>query len=412
VSTDSPLLLHALAMPDAVHLEYPQATWTSFDRYERYAAIAVAVRSALGPGEHRVLDVGDTAGYLKLFDPGLWVVGVDLQLEAKRLDSPICLLGDGTRLPFPDDTFDAVVSSDVLEHVPPAGRDAFLAELRRVGRDLVVVAAPFATSGVEGVEDFVRRYAVLTLGRPQPQLEEHHDNGLPSLEATAEALGSDGASVAVVGNGHLWDWLAAMVLRFQLEARPALSPLSEGFDVLYNTALLSSTAAPPFYRHLVISWSDHGPELLPSTAVPRPADTVALAALLVGADSTEVARQDLNTMMVTDVLPPLAVANAGIVALHERIGGLTEFLVDTDEPGRLGQIEMSLVNRVDRLETERIERLEHEIAHLHGREADIRDRLEQLFQQQNKVNRPILWVREKLVALAKRTGGSGRSGGS
>lgn len=38
--------------------------------------------------------------------------------------------GDGTRLPFPDATFDRIICSEVLEHIPD--EDAALAELRRV----------------------------------------------------------------------------------------------------------------------------------------------------------------------------------------------------------------------------------------------------------------------------------------
>ena len=60
-------------MPDAepvrrehTHVEFPDAAWTSFDRYARYGAIARAVRANLGPGRHQVLDVGDASGYLEL----------------------------------------------------------------------------------------------------------------------------------------------------------------------------------------------------------------------------------------------------------------------------------------------------------------------------------------------------------
>ncbi len=68
------------AHPRPAGISFPQATWTSFDRYGRYAAIVGAVRACLGDGPQRVLDVGDSAGYLQLFDPGLEVVGLDVDL--------------------------------------------------------------------------------------------------------------------------------------------------------------------------------------------------------------------------------------------------------------------------------------------------------------------------------------------
>lgn len=372
-------------------IAYPQATWTSFDRYDRYVEIARLVRSSLGPGAHRVLDVGDTAGYLTLLEPELWVVGIDIALEADRLDGNRPLLGDGSRLPFADDTFDAVVSSDVLEHVLPDRRDAFLAELRRVSRELVVVAAPFDTPGVAGAEDLVRRYAALALGAPQPQLEEHRDRGLPNLEDSLAGLLAAGGEGAVIGNGNLWDWLVSMLLRFQLEARPALDPLSQGYDIFHNMALASMPSPPPFYRHLVVSWIDRAPELVDegddaaAEGTVPPADLVALASVLVAADTSEVVRQDVNGIVGHQVLPPIAVVDAGVNALHERIGGMTDLLIDVS-------------GRIDRLAVA-VEQLGNEVDRMSGVQRDTRSRLEELFVYQVQVNAPVLRAKGLLLKL-------------
>jgi SAM-dependent methyltransferase len=289
-------------------IAYPQATWTSFDRYSRYAALAQAVRATKGPGPLRVLDVGDSAGHLHLFDPDLWVVGVDVVLADKPLPETVAVNADGTRLPFAADTFDAVVSSDVLEHVPPAGRPAFLVELARVSRDVVAVAAPFDTAGVAGCEDLARRYALFSAAAPQPQLEEHRQNGLPSLPQTVEALEAAGSTVVTVGNGNLWDWLVMMVLRFQLEARPDLRALSEGYDVWYNEALAGRAHLGPFYRHVVVASSQGVPQLGeagPPVQVDRsgadwtglaPPELAAVLGALVAANSTEVVRHDARQL--------------------------------------------------------------------------------------------------------------------
>ena len=371
---------------------YPQATWTSFDRYDRYVEIARLVRSSLGPGAHRVLDVGDTAGYLTLLEPELWVVGVDIALEAERLDGNRPLLGDGSRLPFADDTFDAVVTSDVLEHVLPDRRDAFLAELRRVSRELVVVAAPFDTPGVAGAEDLVRRYAALALGAPQPQLEEHRERGLPNLDESLAGLLAAGGEGAVIGNGNLWDWLVSMLLRFQLEARPALDPLSQGYDIFHNTALASMPSAPPFYRHLIVSWISRAPELVDADDDPAdnapglpPVDLVALASVIVAVDTSEVVRQDVNGIVGHQVLPPIAVVDAGVSALHERVGGMTDLLID-------------VAGRIDRLAVA-VEQIGNEVDRMSGVQRDTRSRLEELFVYQVQVNAPVLRAKRFLKKL-------------
>jgi len=300
-------------------VEFPAMTWTSFDRYGRYGAIVRAVRASLGPGPLRVLDVGDSAGHLHTFDAGLAVIGIDVQVTEERLPGAVVARADGTRLPFPDGAFDAVVSSDVLEHVPPAGRVAFLAELRRVSSDLVVVAAPFDTAGVVGVEELVRTYALLTLGTEQPQLDEHRANGLPDLDATVVAFRDGGSAVATIGDGHLWDWLVMMLLRFQLEARPALQPLSAGYDMLYNLSMADRSLVAPHYRHLVVARTKGEPDVgarEPSTDTPS--DFSAIAAALIAADSTEVVRQD--------TVPRLNRLQGDVDEVHARLGRLEERL--------------------------------------------------------------------------------------
>ncbi len=308
---------------------HPDMAWTSFDRYARYAAIVRAVRASLGPGHHRVLDVGDTAGHLGTFDPELDVVGIDVQLEAQRLPGTPAALADGTRLPFPDAAFDAVVSSDVLEHVAPLRRPAFLSELRRVSRDLVVVAAPFDTPGVAGVEELVRRYALIALGAEQPQLEEHRRFGLPDLEAAIANLLQGGAEVMTVGAGNLSDWLTMMLLRFQLEARPALRPLSEGYDTLYNYAFADRNDQAPFYRHLVIARTGGAPDAGEPPPVGAGEQSLAVPVILsalLAADGPEAVRQD-TVPRLDQILREVASLRSEIGHLHAKVDALTELNV-------------------------------------------------------------------------------------
>ena len=321
-------------------IEFPSMAWTSFDRYGRYGAIVRTVRASLGDGPLRVLDVGDSAGHLHAFDPGLTVVGLDPEIAAERLEGAVVVQGDGTRLPFGDGCFDAVVSSDVLEHVAPERRADFLAELHRVSRDLVVVAAPFDTPGVAGVEELVRRYALLTLGTAQPQLDEHQSHGLPDLHEAIDAL-SLGAEVVTVGEGHLWDWLLVMLLRFQLESRPALQPLAAGYDLLYNLSLADRSGVAPFYRHLVVARQLGAPQVgVRPPAAEGPSDFGAVAAALMAADTTEVVRQDTVPRLdrlqgdLDDVargLGRLDALDAKVDRLAERLEALIELEVSVSD---------------------------------------------------------------------------------
>jgi hypothetical protein len=97
----------------------------------------------LAPGRgETILDVG---GYpLNWQHVAIESEIVTLNLEvvegSERID-PRCkpVLGDGTALPYPDDTFDIVFSNSVIEHVGTWERQQqFAREARRVGRKLWV----------------------------------------------------------------------------------------------------------------------------------------------------------------------------------------------------------------------------------------------------------------------------------
>jgi SAM-dependent methyltransferase len=290
---EHPLLIEAPRLERA-HVEFPEGSWTSFDRYSRYGSIVRTIRANLGPGNHRVLDVGDTAGYLLAFDAGLDAVGLDPVVTPVPLPGTVRLAGDGTRLPFPDRSFAAVVSSDVLEHVAPARRPEFLSELSRVAQEVVIVAAPFDTPGVAGAEELVRRFVLLASGDHQAQLEEHRDNGLPGLEESIALLVGQSLHVATSGNGNLHDWIAMMMLKHQITSRPALDPLDAGYDIFYNLLYASRENVEPFYRQLIVARRSRAPVLTapPVDILGVSDDPTPLLTLCTAANVAEVSRQD------------------------------------------------------------------------------------------------------------------------
>jgi len=117
---------------------------------ERYRSAAEIVRShlALSP-ESRILDVGCGEGLMKLFfdeDEGSWV-GIETWKERAEhcLDlgyEVIDLNLDEVSLPFPDDSFDVVFGSHVIEHLKDSGEA--IREMGRVTKPagLLLVATP------------------------------------------------------------------------------------------------------------------------------------------------------------------------------------------------------------------------------------------------------------------------------
>ena len=96
-------------------------------------------------GVESVLDVGCGDGRLtnRLAETGRAAVGLDMSREALSHVRVPRVLGSCDRLPFPARSFDLVLCSEVLEHLPPAVYDRTRAELSRVAYRYVIVGTPF-----------------------------------------------------------------------------------------------------------------------------------------------------------------------------------------------------------------------------------------------------------------------------
>lgn len=93
----------------------------------------------------RALEVGARDGYLSLELLARCRRLVALDLSVPRINHPAImpLAGDVSALPFKDASFDLVICTEVLEHLPPEHLAPAAAELRRVSAGPVVIGVPF-----------------------------------------------------------------------------------------------------------------------------------------------------------------------------------------------------------------------------------------------------------------------------
>jgi ubiquinone/menaquinone biosynthesis C-methylase UbiE len=90
-----------------------------------------------------VLEVGARDGYFSRLLAGRFeaVTALDLEKPSFHIGRVVPVQGDVRRLEFPDNAFDCVICTEVLEHVPEVEQAA--AELARVARRDVVIGVPY-----------------------------------------------------------------------------------------------------------------------------------------------------------------------------------------------------------------------------------------------------------------------------
>ena len=122
------------------------------------------------------------------------------------------ILYDGFNIPFENNSFDYVISVDVLEHVTKMKRLRVISEIVRVASKRAVVVTPFRLPGVETDESYIldicERYGIVS----PPSLVEHELYGLPLLSDIEEYVSALGGTYKYATNKKdYWSLQTAML---------------------------------------------------------------------------------------------------------------------------------------------------------------------------------------------------------
>lgn len=296
-----------------------------FDQYQRYRLAAEIAQVLEGDGGPlTVLEVGGYPPRLRDFLPGHEIKILD-QAEA---EAPDYVRGEATALPFPDRHFGLVISLDTLEHVKPEQRRRFIAELCRVAKGYVMMAAPFSSEAVKAADRAIFEFIRSHCGYEQTYLKEHIELELPDLVTTMTGMLDQGLDVQVIPSGRLDRWLFMMAAYYTLDADPdlreALPPLMEA----YNRAFYEFDKAEPAYRHFLVgAYEGMGRRwgMLADLAAGESAETVEMRAVTMVMELGRVIALKRKDKEREALLARIQNQDAEIQALRDHVRALQEF---------------------------------------------------------------------------------------
>ena len=171
--------------------------------------------------EPKILEVGSGVKGITPYIP-FKITGVDVSFNGDIAENltPVCL--SGARLPFPDNSYDYVISVDMLEHVPENERPNVIMELIRVANKRVFLAVPCGKLA-EAHDRCLDELYQQVKGERYHFFQEHVDNGLPQKEELEmcfiAAAGKLGVRVNVLIFGNVSLKVRAFFMRLWITAK-------------------------------------------------------------------------------------------------------------------------------------------------------------------------------------------------
>lgn len=227
------------------------------DAFSRYFIIELVLKKIFATKPITILDVGGR-------DNPLWAMikqdnlpydltVIDILPANQFSKNYDYTRGDALNMDFSDNSFDCVISVDVLEHIPENSKEAFINQCLRVAKDLVIIAAPFQSVETDYSEHIANDLYKKLFGRGHKWLSEHFKANKPQKEFLENLLKSKKLKFVSFGSNNLENWLLT-ILPNLLSEKISINKISlENFNSYFNTNLFElNDFSPRGYRSFYI----------------------------------------------------------------------------------------------------------------------------------------------------------------
>ncbi len=176
-----------------------------FDQFSRQYQVQAILNKIRSKGEtFKILDVGGYKGRTADFLPEDEVTILDLY----DIKDANYVQGSALEMPFEENSFDYVVSFDVLEHIPADKRQLFFDECNRTAKKGVIICAPHKSPANEYAETSLNNLYKKLHRKPHQWLREHIEYGIPDFGMLTKYADRKGLFTTCLTSNKTQLWVA------------------------------------------------------------------------------------------------------------------------------------------------------------------------------------------------------------
>lgn len=217
------------------------------DTWSRYISVLREVLKINSFDKKSVLDVGSGGGEILAFLGSQMhdIFLLDIRKECFKHISAQAIVGEGSTLPFKDNSFDTIVAVSIIEHVPQEFRAKLFMEFERVCKRKLIIHCPVESNdmvycGRTYDLKFQRAHHDI-FGTEDISTAEHIDSKHPTLDELKRFF----PNAKIFGRKNCDVWFRYMML----ERKPVLRFFT---GVIYWLLWKNKDNKPPYYECMLV----------------------------------------------------------------------------------------------------------------------------------------------------------------